>query len=284
MSFLAADNRKKLGVIIQALGLIKKAGYLKDHAGCAGEVIYQNHHILFEPVTHGDTSHLTSVLEVVGGAGQEILGKYIALYFPVRVVKGTGKVKPLREESQEVEYYKKYLLDFDVFRKLSMAIDVSFDSLEQLRSAIAHDHRQNWMLVLARHLKWPSTDAPKSLSDLLGMGWVTAGILNHYEYRVGQEGAVVTVRQRALDRIISIELDAKIFEMSYIKQWGLPGSVARLMKLANTIAALCRNAKRSSKNFEQAIADWEDDLSYLKIKYFDQRLNLERLEWPETLL
>jgi hypothetical protein len=56
--------------------------------------------------------------------------------------------------------------------------------------------------------------------------------------------------------------------------------VQRLKKLSNTLAALTRNAKRRDEvSFATAIAEWEDDLAFLKHQYY---FELSHFGWPTT--
>ncbi len=75
----------------------------------------------------------------------------------------------------------------------------------------------------------------------------------------------------------------------YVNAWSKPGTLSRLLKLARTIAALCRNAKRSSNDYTNAINDWEMDLEYLKHEFYEPWIKKEALtvaidnfKWPET--
>jgi len=48
-------------------------------------------------------------------------------------------------------------------------------------------------------------------------------------------------------------------------EYGDPGSEERLQKMANVLAANCRNFKRNDRHkYRAAIAHWEQDLEYLK--------------------
>lgn len=77
-------------------------------------------------------------------------------------------------------------------------------------------------------------------------------------------------------------LEVSYFDTRYLGEWGRAASLERLMKMARTNAALCRNAKRSPGNFTQAISGREEDLEYLCKTYFDTFLNLEALKSPLT--
>jgi hypothetical protein len=60
------------------------------------------------------------------------------------------------------------------------------------------------------------------------------------------------------------------------------GSSVRLQKLANCIASFARNAKRRCyASMELAITEWEEDLAYLKDKYYRP---VDGYNWPDTFL
>jgi hypothetical protein len=61
-----------------------------------------------------------------------------------------------------------------------------------------------------------------------------------------------------------------------------PRTAQRLYKLANTLAALIRNAKRrDAVSMERAINDWERDLLFLYAKYY---VDFFHFGWPATSL
>jgi hypothetical protein len=67
---------------------------------------------------------------------------------------------------------------------------------------------------------------------------------------------------------------------AYLSEWGEPKSVKRLQKLAESIAAFTRNAKRRSRGgCSKAIQDWETDLAYLKRTYYNNR---HSFQYPRT--
>jgi hypothetical protein len=66
----------------------------------------------------------------------------------------------------------------------------------------------------------------------------------------------------------------------YYSEWGQPKTSQRLSKVANTLAALTRNAKRrTAVSFGRAIDDWEHDMGPLRDRYY---VEFFRFGWPET--
>jgi hypothetical protein len=98
-------------------------------------------------------------------------------------------------------------------------------------------------------------------------------------YRVGKtNGLEDSERRRFLDWFFGSQLPAVVADR-FGDAYGKPHSNQRLEKMANVIAANCRNFKRNdSEKYHQAIADYEVDLAYLKSRYFA----LRQFSWPET--
>jgi hypothetical protein len=91
-------------------------------------------------------------------------------------------------------------------------------------------------------------------------------------------GAYRTQRRAILDYVFN-ERVPKVQSQEYMDEWGEPQSVKRLGKMANSLAAFCRHAKRrKSGDFEHAIAEWEEDLKYLKDAYYAKTSGFK---WPE---
>lgn len=131
-------------------------------------------------------------------------------------------------------------------------------------------------------VEWPSTTVKVGLSNLPG-GTIEVdisygeGILSHYGYKVGINGLSRKERWEILDRVFLNPL-LKMDNTAYLHEWGEPNSEKRLKKLANSIAAFTRNAKRRRRgNFGQAIEDWEADLAYLKRTYYN---NIFSFKYP----
>ncbi len=98
------------------------------------------------------------------------------------------------------------------------------------------------------------------------------GLLKHYGYKVGRSGFSHRERWEILDRVFSQPL-LQIDNTAYLNEWGEPRSAKRLQKMADSIAAFTRNAKRrNSRSFSKAIQDWETDLAYLKRTYYNNFL------------
>ncbi|EOK5608506.1 hypothetical protein ACM6UC_004509 [Vibrio parahaemolyticus] len=115
--------------------------------------------------------------------------------------------------------------------------------------------------------RWPSTIANEADGSLPESQWPQMGMLKAVGYTVGVSGLTVSSRLKLLKNIYCEELPY-VDSKAYIAEWGSPETATRLKKMAETLAALARNAKRKSANMEVAIRDWEHDLTWLKDEYY----------------
>jgi hypothetical protein len=136
----------------------------------------------------------------------------------------------------------------------------------------------------ARHpddyFEWPSTVAEEGENKLGRQDWPEIGLLKFLGYMVGRtQGVCIAARRLRLSEIFCGSLPP-INSPAYMMQWGSPGSAARLSKMAETIAAFARNAKRRDElRLDDAIRDWEGDLKFLYDKYY---VGYFRFAWPGT--
>ena len=99
-------------------------------------------------------------------------------------------------------------------------------------------------------------------------------------YRVGRIYGLPDVeRRRFLDHFFLSPLPSVVAQF-HGDSYGAPGSRERLVKMANVIAAHCRNFRRNdARRYWIAIQQWDQDLRYLKETY-GQRMPIA---WPGTL-
>lgn len=257
------SGSKSIDAIVKAVKLVQAAGYLKEPAQCAGQILYDNNDLFLRRAIHGDVALITSVFAIARSKPEKAgLKRYIELFYPV-IINADGVAKWGRTTQVDIESTANMLIDYDLFKRLGgLNSEITIEQLKQIRreiAAIAHD----WRRYLTSFVRWPTTDAPPSLASLLDSGWVKAGMLSHYGYHVGQDGQPTASRVKTLAKIFNAELNIDLFEKRYISEWSTPSSLGRIMKMARTIAALCRNAKRSPHNFNQAINDWELSLIHI---------------------
>ncbi len=125
--------------------------------------------------------------------------------------------------------------------------------------------------------EWPSTDAPASKYGYIGdFFFYEEGLLSFVGYEVGQQGQPVRLRRLILNCVVHNRLPS-VNSATYMREWGTPRSSKRLEKLADTIAALARNAKRrKTADYSLAVSDWEQDLEYLYSKFYDGKIFIRR--------
>ena len=147
----------------------------------------------------------------------------------------------------------------------------------QVRMSVVND-----LLDAAKEqsFEWPTTDAPAARHGFDGdFFFYEHGLLSYLGYHVGGSGKTKSVRQQLLDCVF-LRRVPNVGSDKYMSEWGEPETARRLQKMADTLAALARNAKRkTSGNYAEAISDWETDLEYLYTKYYVGRFDFV---WPRT--
>lgn len=203
---------------------------------------------------------------------------YCSYSFPIRF-----SVEPLSVSFIDSDGFEQILIDFDLFEAIYRVDEnISRIKLLKIKAAVEEAYDGNWAETLKQLLKWPRTDTPLGLEDFFPEGWQSSGLLSILGYSVGIKGKSELIRREILSSIVKQDVIPKHLREDYRRKWGDPNSLTRLLKLARTIAALCRNAKASPNNYSKAILDWESDLAFLKNSYFYDFLNLNKEEWPST--
>jgi len=130
--------------------------------------------------------------------------------------------------------------------------------------------------------RWPTTEVGRSSGNITTDGWLVEGVLQFMGYKVGKtEGLPTRLRQRILNEIFTGVIPP-VFPHRYLDEWGDPGSAHRLRKLAETLAALTRNAKRRRDSImATAIEHWEQDLEFLYYEFYVEKF---QFAWPTTEL
>lgn len=116
---------------------------------------------------------------------------------------------------------------------------------------------------------WPSTAVlPSSQALADDQFWYTQGLLSFMGYHVGLKGVRDENRRDILDYVYSGKLP-RVNSEDYMVEWGEPTTCQRLRKIAESLAAFARNAKRNkTADMQNAIIDWEADLHYLYHEYY----------------
>lgn len=130
-------------------------------------------------------------------------------------------------------------------------------------------------------VEWPKTSVPVE-----GLGghaadpeWIPMGPLKLLGYAVGRNGKPTSVRRRILEEAFTTASLPRAGDAQYMASWGTASSSARLQKMADSIATFARNAKKRRKPPEEAIAQWEEDLQWLKARFYKGRF---RFTWPDS--
>jgi hypothetical protein len=127
---------------------------------------------------------------------------------------------------------------------------------------------------------WPTTIASPGARRLKGVNWRDKGMLSLLEYRVGETNPTPDdIRWCILQFVFECHLPPMEDAINNL-DWGMPQTAQRLKKLANSLAAFTRNAKRQNTvSLATAIDDWEHDLGLLHEKYY---LQFFHFGWPAT--
>lgn len=127
---------------------------------------------------------------------------------------------------------------------------------------------------------WPTTIAPIGSRRLKGLNWRPHGMLGYLGYHVGEtQPTSPNVRQCILEYAFECYLPP-LNDRAYYLEWGQPHTAQRLKKIADSIAAFARNAKRRNiYSYARAIDDWEHDLDFLRNKYYEDYFHFG---WPEV--
>lgn len=129
------------------------------------------------------------------------------------------------------------------------------------------------------HFNWPSAKAGPGSGSQPFDNWHSEGMLGYLGYRVGSaNGATDFARRQILDAVFSSTLPP-VNDITYVRDWGLPGTAPRLKRLANEIARFARNGKaKRSADMSSAVSDWEADLRYLHRAYYIGKFGFG---WPD---
>lgn len=127
---------------------------------------------------------------------------------------------------------------------------------------------------------WPRTDAPQGYGEISDPEhWPQTGLLAFLGDRVGQSGVEESSRRDILDYVYISKLP-NVNSPDYMAEWSSASSWPRLRKMAESIAAFTRNAKRkNTPELKTSIDEWQSDLDYLKLEYYVGRYDFS---WPRT--
>lgn len=104
------------------------------------------------------------------------------------------------------------------------------------------------------------------------------GLLRIVGYRVGDFGVNSFERRKILSNIY--ESSFIDYFLNLFPNWGEPNTEERLLKLANCLTSFIKYVKKKYRNvtYMSAISDWEDDLNWLKKRYYNKIAH--KFIWP----
>jgi len=118
--------------------------------------------------------------------------------------------------------------------------------------------------------RWPTTTANGGNGALFLKELPTIGPLKALGYEVGKGAPGPAQRHQLLTKAFLQDLP----EVQGVEEWGGNNSSRRLQKIAESIAAFTRNAKRrKNTSWDDAIVRWENDLEYLRVKHYVGRFD-----------
>ena len=130
--------------------------------------------------------------------------------------------------------------------------------------------------------RWPGTDPiPSSGEGEAGEFGPKESPLVRLGYTVGQDGLGRPSRRDLLHEAYELELDSLPgnYTEEYIEEWGPAESGVRLKRIANHLAANCRNFRGRENDYSLAISHWEEDLRWLEEEFYNPLTY--GFTWPE---
>ena len=189
-------------------------------------------------------------------------------------------------EQENRPYIQEYWPELDEISNRNWArADVLHEILSELKYRSRPGARDLYAKVTERLVEisqqsfvWPSTAIIPGQEALeADQLWYSRGLLKFMGYSVGQNGGIRSERQYILDYVYN-ERIPRVNSHLYMDEWGDPKTTPRLHKTADSIASFVRMAKRrDDADMELAISEWEEDLTYIKTKYYDRRYDFP---WP----
>lgn len=175
------------------------------------------------------------------------------------------------------ELVESSLHDFDVLH--SVYVELLYRERRAARE-LRKEVSERLASLEKQYFQWPTTEASGGVKELDDSYFQhQQGLLGFVGYRVGANGVGASQRQDLLDSVYLDQLPS-LNSKEYMSEWGEPSTDTRLKKIAESIAAFTRNAKRRNPQLMSvAISEWESDLSYMKDKYYTHNVYFV---WPDS--
>jgi len=267
---MRVNNWRDLDDYLNIVIHMNNEGLLKKKEKYLGFMLFEFRKIFFSAPTKSTKSTPKEVYKKINALIMECNSKQISKYLAYY------------RSSIEKNGLHDTVLNFEEFIALSKRASITPAKISEIKSEIEKFYADPWRDVLGKIISWPTTEIHPSVSALLAPFIDDTGVLSTLGYRVGRFEKAQHERRETLESIINSDLSGLDFSNDYLAEWGGPKTIKRLMKTAHTMAALCRNAKRSKFDYSQAIASWESDLEYLKEKYYNPLSSGKSASWPKV--
>ena len=207
-------------------------------------------------------------------------------YWVERIEGSNGESCYLRSKNLEsVKFISQEMLLAEIFTKGNGSLSFSLGwnkHIEEHPGLKALREIRDEIPALDHYFAWPSTSAEPGKGDFDLGDWPKIGMLKFLGYSVGVNGKMKSNRQKILRDLFQMLQLPKVDNQSYVDAWGSSESSARLKKMAHSIAAFCRAARRRDEDaMSVAIDEWEEDLAWLKTSYYVGKFD-RQFQWPET--
>jgi hypothetical protein len=106
-------------------------------------------------------------------------------------------------------------------------------------------------------------------SPRLKGNYLEEGLLGFFGYHVGRRAKLSSKARQTILSAIYRRPAPPVFPRNYRDEWGDPGTPKRLERMVRTIMGFIREPKwRNDPHMEDAIAEWKEDLVYLRQAHF----------------
>jgi len=186
------------------------------------------------------------------------------------ITRGAGG--ELRIYSQEMFLFS-MLSGWDIYEEDDCDLDVKVHILSHPLLQKIRNH----------YFEWPDTFAIPGSKHEINIDSSKHGVLSIFGYKVGLDGLNPNQRRNILNTVYEAELSFLNGKVKNLNSWSYKKSSRRLQKMAYAIAYFTKNAKKSPNDNSVAISEWESDLAWLKVKYYDGRYDQKwSWNWPKT--